>query len=430
MKRKSLTTAFLAVLLASLAFPLMANSAAAEPIYNTEYATVGTQNGWKYIETDQIKILFPSDGRKPMFLWWYKNDTEKIYVVKYQGLIEYFTFDDPFYKGRHAALAIRLRERFVDPYPEIPWRIRERIRNIIEQYDLYTWHRPFLPFMGCNWSLSGPENITKNDKVIGLTFNFTMVETPFPRFQFANNNIIIRCRFYYEPTTENVDELYNYTVNAGELKMDFIIKHWEWNIDKIESLISELKGYEIEIPKNKTGLALWINLASIDLQRLENAENDPETIEKVSTASNMIVEGKRVSVAENRTPYEDERPISVRKRLQDQYRLQFEREESTLAGFFKFVASAKLIDPLSGDVNVTDVKAAYIAAGAHMRLFLCYPYFGNKTLEHDPSLGLEAIPSLISPQLVTILVGTVAIIAAVVFVARWRKRVINVVGVR
>jgi hypothetical protein len=32
-------------------------------------------------------LLFPASGKKPMFLWWYTNDTDNIYVVKYKGLI-------------------------------------------------------------------------------------------------------------------------------------------------------------------------------------------------------------------------------------------------------------------------------------------------------------------------------------------------------
>jgi len=418
MRRKSFAAMFLATLLAALIIPAMANPAMAETTEPT-YATVEDQNGWKIIKTDVITILFPRSGRKPMFLWWRTNETDKIYVVKYKGLIEYFAFDgDPFFKWKKHD-AERLRWKLEEGRQ---WHIIKRIRNV--------WHSSLLPFDACNWTLSGPENIIKNGETIGIAFNFTMTKTNIERFEFAENNIIIRCRFYNRTTTESVDNLYNYTVNAGELKMDFVVQNWKWNIDKIRSLIAELRNYgiDIPIPNGKSGLALWINLASIDLQRLEDAENNPEGIENMSTASNMIVEDRRVPVGENKTLSEDEHPIAIRKRLNEHYRIRFAKETQTLAGFFKFVASAKVTDPVSGNVSLIDVKAAYIAAGAHMRLFLCYPYFGNKTLEHDPSLGLEAIPSLISPQLLTALVGTVAIIAAVVLVARWQRKPINVVG--
>jgi len=424
MRRKSFAAIFLATLLAALTIPAMANPTVAETTEPT-YATVEDQNGWKIVKTDVITILFPRDGRKPMFLWWRTNETDKIYVVKYQGLIEYFTFsDDAFYKRKNEALAERIRERLEEGRP---WNIREIIRNL---YGLYIWRTPLLPFSAGNWTLSGPQNITKNGEIIGLAFNFTLGEMRIPHFEFANGNIIIRCRFYYKTTTESVDNIYNYTVNAGELKMDFVVQNWEWNIDKIKSLIAVLREYgiNISVPNGNSGLALWINLASIDLDKLGDAENNPEGIESMSTASNVIVEDRRVPVRENKTLSEDERPITTRKRLNEHYRLRFAKETQTLPGFFKFVASAKVTDPVSGNVSLIDVKAAYISAGAHMRLFLCYPYFGNKTLEHDPSLGLEAIPSLISPQLVLILVGTVAVIAAVVLVARWQRKPINVVG--
>ena len=29
-----------------------------------------------------------------MFIWWYNNEPNQIYVVKYQGLMEYFAFDN------------------------------------------------------------------------------------------------------------------------------------------------------------------------------------------------------------------------------------------------------------------------------------------------------------------------------------------------
>ncbi|MEA2090534.1 MAG: hypothetical protein U9O89_07265 [Thermoproteota archaeon] len=111
--------------------------------------------------------------------------------------------------------------------------------------------------------------------------------------------------------------------------------------------------------------------------------------------------------------------------------MRFAKEDQTLAGFFKFVASAKCKDPESGDITeVVPVKATYIAAGRHMRLFMCYPYFGNQTLEHDPSLGIEEIPTLVLPELVLILVAATATTAIIVSVVKWKKGTINIVGVR
>jgi hypothetical protein len=64
-----------------------------------------TQDGsWLKIQDDQITVLVPSSG-KPMFLWWYSNDTAKIYVVKYRGLIEYMTLGTQYYENKYEANA-------------------------------------------------------------------------------------------------------------------------------------------------------------------------------------------------------------------------------------------------------------------------------------------------------------------------------------
>jgi hypothetical protein len=64
-----------------------------------------------------------------------------------------------------------------------------------------------------------------------------------------------------------------------------------------------------------------------------------------------------------------------------------------------------------------------------MRVFLGYPYFGNNTLEHDPSLGIESLPQLITPNLIIVLVGASVVIATSILVVRWRRKIVNVIGV-
>lgn len=389
------------------------------------------EHNWLLLETEKISVLFPAGGERPMFLWWYTDNEDRIYVVKYQGLIEYFVFDDPWYRRTYQALAERLRQRYVGArLGLLPGPIQNRIMNM---YEYYKWHWPVLHFSAGEWELSGPMNITRKGEVVGIGFNFTLKQTYQPRFQFANGNVTIRCRFYYEDTTETVPDHYNYTVNAGELKMDLVVKHWEWNIDKINSLIQELEEYGIDIPEQNAGLALWVNLASINVTKLSAAEEHPENIETFSTTRNMVVEGKTESIVENETLYPDklEQPINVRKRLHERFRLRFAKEDQTLAGFFKFVASAQFKDPESGDITeVVPVKATYIAAGRHMRLFMCYPYFGNQTLEHDPSLGIEEIPTLVLPELVLILAAATATTAIIVSVVKWKKGTINILDIR
>lgn len=417
--------------------PTLAYAVPKQPTQNS-YLTIRERNGWKMIESDDVTILFPRDGKKPIFLWWYKNETDKIYVVKYQGLIEYFPFLKPFYMRRHRASAARLHELFIKPkeneYNNLGQMMKRNLLRMIwpsPGWEPANWHPPYLPFSACEWNLTDWGDITRDGTVVGLKFNFTLVNAP-PHFRFAENNITIRCRLYKTTVTEHVDNLYNYTVQAGELKMDFVINSWKWNIENIRPqryILQEEHGITIPTPR----LALWINLASIDTKILDDAEEEPESIEEISTASHMMVGDKRVFIKPNNTETQDERPIVGGRGLYDHCKLHFAKEDQTLAGFFKFVASAKVTDLTTNNAESKNVTASYIEAGGHMRLFIGYPYFGNKTLEHDPSLGIEVIlpfiTPLITPELIMILVGAASIIAVAIGIAKWRRRVINVVGV-
>ena len=451
-KKKWLAATVLAILLVSLAAPVLAENAVA-PSMN---AFIEEQNGWKKIETEVMTILFPTGGRKPMFLWWYNKEPDKVYVVKYQGLIEFFAFDEPlyYYRAVYHAEWERLRLRYMAMgWNGLPWQLRESLRNIYEN-----WHAPYLPFSGSTWQLSEVKNITADGKVIGLAFAFKLVKMPLwtPRFEFAENNIMIRNRFYFEPVKEVVDG-HEYTVNAGEMKMDLVINNWKWNLDTLKPLLNELRERGIEIPEGRTGLALWINLASINITRI--TPEQAETAESISTTVDMAIENTTVSVVQNRTGY-DETPIIARKRLFENYRIEFAkaRNGTTLAGFFNFVSSAKVTYP-DRNVQLFNVTASYIEAGSHMRLFIGYPYFDGGTLEHDPSLGLE-IPETTTPeatnpiytviapsginqieprvllaltttQLAIIVVGVVTVVVVSIYVIKWkRKTPINVVGAR
>ncbi len=438
MRKNLVGTAILAILVVSLALPLATPSASAEN--DQVQATWRTEGEWTYIQNDMITIVFPAGGEKPMFLWWYTKDPDNINVVKYKGLIEYVTFDEPYFIWRQQAEAWRIRERIQAHYYE-PRRhmIQDMVRlrallQILSDIGNYTGlHRPYLPFSGSRWELSNPVNVTKGD-VKYLSFNFTLVEVPgyMPNLQFAENNIIIRCKFYYTPATEDVDGQYTYTVNAGEFKMDLIVKHWDWNIDKLKPLLQALREEGIDVPEGKAGLALWINLASIGMIRF--AEDDVVTAEdssfteEASTATSIYVEGQKVSVAQNLTNVEDERPLQYRGR--ERFKFRFERGNATFAGFFTFVPKALVRDPVNNTVtDVVDVTAAYIAAGRHMRVFLGYPYFGNSVLEHDPSLGIEGLPQLITPSLLITLVAATAVITVIILVVRRKRKIVNVVGV-
>lgn len=436
-KRKNIGTAALTILAISLTIPFTAQTATAQHTRKPEilhHGPNGNRN-WTWIKTDTINIMFPAGGKKPTFLWWYTEDTSNIYVLKYKGLIEFMSFKTPYYQRIYEATELRLRTTLEnDYYKPRQHMLRQQIRLKIQEELMqlaffYGLHRPYLPFSACEWNLTGPAEAPIDDPQY-LSFNFTLVKVPFTNLKFAENNIIIRCRFYYSETTEDVEGKYTYSVGAGELKMDLIVKNWTWNLDLLQPLLDIFSENGINIPVNKTKLALWMNLASIPIQKIDLAEQDVETqegmIETQSMTQYMYVEGTQVGVTQNRTQTCLEEPMRARANLRERYKLRFATPNTTLAGFFKYVPYALIRD---GDTStVVDVKASYIPAGSHMRIFLAYPYFGNKTLEHDPSLGLETLPILVTPEAYLILAGAVSLITIAVLAYKWKRKTINIVG--
>jgi hypothetical protein len=378
-----------------------------------------------------------------MFLWWYSNDTDNIYVVKYKGLIEYMTIDYPYYNNLYEANQLTMQERLEAKYSsQGQVHVRDKIRNYFGW--LLGLHPAYLPFSACRWNLTGPVNVTGEDGVSYISFNFTLAEAP-PIFDFAEGNVIIRCRFYATEATENVYDLYNYTVRPRELKMDLVIKNWEWNIDKLNSLFDALHDeFNIAVPKLRAGLALWVDMASINITDIPIAEQDanlttqvlpqsssaapPEPVEVNSDTSDIIAGGQRIQVR-NRVA-DITTPLNVRTRLHERFRLRFAKGSQTLAGFFDFVNTAVVINSTTQEKSIVNVTAAYISAGNHMRLFIGYPYFSSNTLEHDPSIGAESVVPWLPTGLLMILIGATIVIAVAVAAVKLRKKTVNIVNVQ
>ncbi len=438
MRNREKTAVLLAMLLASIASPLMVMPAMSEE--TSTPMTLQTIGNWTYIQNDLITIVFPADGKKPMFLWWYTKDPDNINVVKFKGLVEYSAYERPYFLWRCQADRLRLKRQIQDQFYEPKrhmfgnneLRMGQIWRALAEIGNYSTLHAPFLPFSSSTWELDGPTNVTRGT-VKYLSFNFTLAEVPGQRehFKFAEDNIIIRCRFYYTPATEDAYGKYSYTVNAGELKIDLVVKHWEWNTDKINQIIQNLNELGLNIPKGETGLALWINLASINMTKLQAANDDAQSpsdtdfTEGVSVARNMYVEGNKVSVAQDNTE-NDETPLQ--NRGPERFRIRLEKGNATFAGFFKFVPQAIVTDGTTYDT--TDVTASYTSAGAHMRLFIGYPYFGNKTLIHDPSIGVENVIPWMPTTLLFVLIGATIVIAVAVSAVRLRKKTVDILTVK
>ncbi len=439
--KKTLITLTSAFLLMSIVFPtVLTNNAKAS---GTEHSVEVDENyrndTWFKIQTDQITLLFPAGGKKPMFLWWYSNDTSHIFVVKFKGLVEYTTLALPYYTHRSMANAEDMKERMADIYESmmpVGGMHPGNVRNFIQNYDvwrIFDFHPALLSFSSAKWNLTGPVNVTREDGARYISFNFTLVTAP-PNFDFAEGNVIIRARFYLTDATESAEGAYDYTVHAGELKIDLIIKNWNWNVDRLGTLFNALHDdYNVTVPKMRAGLALWTDLASINIVNMTAADNDARTdsdvIEGASTASDVIVGEQRVQVQDNNVATgADETPI--KERIRDQLRLRFAQGSQTLAGFFDFVDKALVINETSGDITQVNVTASYISAGAHLRLFIGYPYFGSNTLEHDPTIGVDAVVPWLSTNLLIVLITATAILASAVAVFKMRKKIVNIVDIQ
>jgi hypothetical protein len=446
----ALTLAFL-MTLPAVALSIPSTKADTETELQELPVVQGPWGVWYKFETPLITLIFPASGKKPMFLWWYTDDNSTIYVVKFKGVIEYLAFDFPYYDRRYPADDLTIMERIQENYIEpklsgFGYQQRKQLRDSIIN-KLLAWliglHSPFLPFSACSWELSGPELISKDD-VSYWSFNFTLKSVTMYGFKFAENNIQIRCRFYNTTTIETPDPTYpeyNYTVAAGQLKFDFVVSKWKWNIDKIENFVDWLKeahpDLNITIPPHKTGLALWINMASIKLENISAAENEvqsqyQETVETQSQMRAASINDDYYKVTENRTQSEYERQIRVTNRFRNRARVQYANFEGNFSGFLEFVPWARLLNETGGTVDFVNVTASYIAAGGHLRLFICYPYFGNYTLEHDPTIGLAsapAIPELVTPRLLIVLIGATIAIAVAVAAVKARKKPVNIVKV-
>lgn len=437
-----MSTALMFIVLSMMLPMLLTNNANASnnnDTTNVQVEKYGT-NWWK-IKTDLITVLFPTDGKKPMFLWWYSNDTDNIYVVKYKGLIEYLTIDYPYYNNMYESNNLTMQERLEAKYAS-QGPFQNNIRNRISNYfgSLLGLHPAYLPFSACRWSLSGPSNVTREDGVSYISFNFTLTEAP-PIFDFAEGNVIIRCRFYATETTENVYSLYNYTVKPGELKMDLVIQNWNWNIDKLNGLFNALHEFNITTPQLRAGLALWVDMASIN--NMSIAEKDAgsptqvlpqsssaaplEPVEVNSDTSDIIAGGQRIQVQNRVTNIAT--PLNVRTNLLERFRLHFAKGSQTLAGFFDFVNTAVVINSTTQEKSLTNVTAAYISAGNYMRLFIGYPYFGSNILEHDPSIGIESVVPWLPINLLIVVFGATIIIAIAVAAVKMRKNIVNIVNV-
>ena len=252
------------------------------------------------------------------------------------------------------------------------------------------WRSPFLPFDSCSWKLTNIEEIKAGNKTIGVAFTYILEKVHIPSYEFAENNIMLRCRLYTVTVEEQSGEL-NYTVQRAELKVDFIVKKWVWLSDLLVGNFSKL--FNVTISADNEGLALWITAASVNytiaakkgLSIIEAAlANETDLL----ASSAVVVSQKGVSTKLSIKKYDNETQVLTVPRVPNLIvKVNLASEDKVLGGFLKFIATAKVIY-LNGTTEVVPVSASYMSAGGFFMLFLCYPYFNNGSLEHDPSVGV------------------------------------------
>ena len=132
------------------------------------------------------------------------------------------------------------------------------------------FHPPVFSFAEGEWDLDGPHDIeAPNGTVVGIWFTYKLTKVYNPAFKFAEGNITLRCRLYFMPVEERVDEQLNYTVRRAELKQDLVIASWRWNVDLLEELAEELGLEDAVVVPSETGLALRVKLLAFNASGTE-----------------------------------------------------------------------------------------------------------------------------------------------------------------
>ncbi|NIP66859.1 hypothetical protein GWM83_01955, partial [Candidatus Bathyarchaeota archaeon] len=178
--------------------------------------------------------------------------------------------------------------------------IRTQIRENIQRRSLIVealkqlrgrLHPPFFPFFNGRWELIPPEEFNASDGTpLGVAFAFNLTRVRNPQWKFAEGNVLIKCRFYYTPVTEVIEDV-SYTVQRAEMKMDFVITEWKWNIDVLIQVIEELNeeyGMDLPLPNvERAGLALWLDLTSFNATGTEGILEIGEGAESVDEATSL-----------------------------------------------------------------------------------------------------------------------------------------------
>jgi len=406
------------------------------------------EGSWWRIKTNYITLLISMRENKPIFVWWESNNTDQGYVAEYVGLTEYLLSETRnYYEHEYQASNQTLKElvdkRYIYPL-EIQWarsrceheyatisQFYSRIRNMTQDFVFARLglHPSRLSFESCQWNLTQPVTVTDENGVSYISFNFTLIAAPL-KFQFAQNNIVIRCRFYYEGTPAESE--------SEKLKLELVIRNWSWNTDKLRDLYSAIesdpgighrwrmaiKNWSLPILNISSGLALQVDLTSKDVSQQEESQSDVELaahlLKSDSALFEMVVNDQRVNLGDYETQMgDDETPIEATR--DNHHTIRFAAGSQILPGFFDFTSSARTVNHM-GTTDIL-VETSYASTGNTLNLFMGYQYFSGDTLEHDPSLGLEEYAMKLPFTLIIgVAGGAVLAVAVILTILRTRKK--------
>jgi hypothetical protein len=403
------------------------------------------------VSNNAITLVVVAGGKHPEFFWYANNDSKQVYKVQFKGIIEYLDFGQKIYqrrlnaelKDQIANRTVELRARNVSKAGNtvlVTGILREHrnqsmqkmysyvlsqfgaeigvnvtnstmvkgmlkgdvvvrgtvmtssnttyleAKNIVSvtalERELARVHPTFFEFNQARWNFSGFEPIKSGNITIGYQFSFVSQDIRNPKFSYLENQLEIRGRIYNTTVTEG-----NLTVTSASVKTDIIIKSWQWNLNSTAAEILNLNT-------TRDKLALWVDMTAFNANRAEDAISGKANVSSTEIKS----DNQKIDIRPHgETAGQDEKELKVKG---SETRLTFANESNTLEGFFNFTNYAYIYTNSSAPTEgeKVPVTAAYLPDGEHLRLFLLYPNFGAKSLEHDPTMGVDVTGIFTTPQ--------------------------------
>lgn len=403
------------------------------------------------VSNNAITLVVVAGGTHPEFFWHANNGSKQVYKVQFKGIVEYLDFGQKIYQRRlNAELKDQIDNRSVNIkslnaskagstilvagilkesknqgtqkiYSYVLSRsgveigvdvsnstvvqgeligtviVRGTVRtsgnvtyleakNVVSivtlERELARVHPTFFEFNQAKWNFSGFEPIKSGNTTIGYQFSFVSQDIKNPKFSYLENQFEIRGRVYNTTVKEG-----NITVTSASVKTDIIIKSWQWNLNSTVARILNLNMTEDK-------LALWVDITAFNANKADDAISGKAN----ASATEIKSDDQKIDTRPHgETAGQDEKELKVKG---SETRLSFANESNTLGGFFNFTNYAYVYTnssaPTSGEK--VPVTAAYLPDGRHLRLFLLYPNFGAKSLEHDPTMGVDVAGVSTTPQ--------------------------------